>query len=129
MYSEPIKSESKGYAFRYGKWKYVAGGVSCTNNATFNCSKEQLYDMTTDYVEDHDLADRFPEVLAAIRANFSTWYRSVWDSRVNESKCQTGPASPFGPAPAQVPFPKSPAASSSCTLRVAPATTEVIVTW
>jgi arylsulfatase A-like enzyme len=116
MYSEPIKSEKTGYAFRYGKWKYVAGGISCTNMSTFNCSKEQLYDMTTDYVENHDLADQFPEVLAAISANFTTWYHSVWDSRVNESKCQTGPVSPFGPStPAQVPFPKSPRASSACT--------------
>lgn len=117
MYSEPLKSEQRGYAFRYGKWKYVAGGISClANNATFNCSKEQLYDMRTDYVEDHDLADQFPEVLAAISANFTAWYRSVWDSRVNETKCETGPVSPFGPdVPPHVPFPPTPVASNACT--------------
>eukprot|EP01047_Picozoa_sp_COSAG01_P086893 COSAG01_NODE_19749_length_991_cov_8.226457_1_plen_60_part_10 len=55
-YSSPIKSEKTGYAFRYGKWKYVAGGISCkANQSTFDCSKEQLYDMSTDFVEDHDL--------------------------------------------------------------------------
>jgi hypothetical protein len=116
-YSSPIKSEKTGYAFRYGKWKYVAGGISCkVNQSTFDCSKEQLYDMSTDFVEDHDLADKYPDVLAAIAANFTYWYHSVWDSRVNESKCQTGPDSPFGPDPApQQPFPESPPPSSKCT--------------
>jgi arylsulfatase A-like enzyme len=102
MYAEPIKSAKHGYAFRYGKWKYVAGGISCTNTSTFNCSKEQLYDMETDFVEDHDLADQLPDVLAAIAANFTEWYHTIWDSRVNESKCQTGPDPPV-PGPHRPP--------------------------
>ena len=41
----------------------VAGGISChPAEATFNCSKPQLYDMETDYAENHDLADTYPEV-------------------------------------------------------------------
>ena len=115
MYESPTKSEAKGYAFRYGKWKYVAGGISCkAADATFNCTKPQLYDMDTDFTEDHDLAEQYPEVLAAISANFTAWYHSIWDSRVNESKCQTGPDPPFGPKPAPVPFPKHPSSSHAC---------------
>lgn len=67
MYMKATKSSKEGYAFRYGKWKYVAGGISCNpQQATFDCSKEQLYDMSTDWAENHDLADKEPEVLAAI---------------------------------------------------------------
>ena len=118
MYSEPLKQEKTGYAFRYGKWKYVAGGISCNaTRATFNCSKPQLYDMDTDFVEDHNLAEQFPEVLAAISANFTAWYHSIWDSRVNESKCQTGPDPPFGPTPPPVPFPAHPPSSRACTFK------------
>ena len=94
MYMHPYKSAKMGYAFRYGKWKYVAGGASCDPaKATFNCTKEQLYDMSTDYVENHDLAEQYPEVLAAIAANFTVWYNTIWDSSVNESQCkrQGGP--------------------------------------
>ena len=115
MYTEPIKSTQKGYAFRYGKWKYVAGGMSCdASSATFNCSKEQLYDMETDIAENHNLAAQHPDVLAAISANFTSWYRSIWDSRVNETKCETGPSSPFGPRPKPIPFPVHPTPSSKC---------------
>lgn len=92
MYQLPIKSAKRGYAFRYGKWKYVAGGISCNHTAaTFNCSKEQLYDMSVDWTENHDLADQHPDILAAIAANFTVWYNTIQDSRKNESKCQTGP--------------------------------------
>ena len=88
MYDNPTKSTKTGYAFRYGRWKYVAGGISCNaDKATFNCSQEQLYDMDTDYVEDHNLADTHPDILAAIAANFTAWYDSIHDSIQNESKC------------------------------------------
>eukprot|EP00729_Bicosta_minor_P010591 gene10591-22055_t len=90
MYMKATKSSKEGYAFRYGKWKYVAGGISCNpQQATFDCSKEQLYDMSTDWAENHDLADKEPEVLAAIAANFTVWYNTIQDSIENESKCNS----------------------------------------
>ena len=110
MYELPTKSSARGYAFRYGKWKYVAGGISCDpDNATFNCSKPQLYDMETDYAENNDLADQMPDVLAAIAQNFTVWYNSIQDSRVNESMCSTKPP----PKPPQ-PFPKNFTPSDKC---------------
>jgi hypothetical protein len=75
MYDKPTKSAKDGYAFRYGKWKYVAGGISCNAAAaTFDCAKEQLYDMDVDYAENHDLAATHPNILKAIAANFTIWY-------------------------------------------------------
>jgi hypothetical protein len=96
---------------RAGKWKYVAGGISCdSSTATFDCSKEQLYDMSVDWAEEHDLAAKHPDVLTAIAANFTVWYESVHDSIANESKCQGS-----GPSPApDVPFPPHPVPSSQC---------------
>eukprot|EP00656_Telonema_subtile_P006886 TRINITY_DN13205_c0_g1_i3.p1 TRINITY_DN13205_c0_g1~~TRINITY_DN13205_c0_g1_i3.p1 ORF type:complete len:274 (-),score=53.03 TRINITY_DN13205_c0_g1_i3:101-922(-) len=109
MFDSPTKSASNGYAFRYGKWKYVAGGKSCdAKKATFDCSKPQLYDMSVDFAENHDLASQQPEILAAIAANFSIWYDSIHDSIVNESKCSNGPA------PAPGPFPVDPTPSTKC---------------
>jgi arylsulfatase A-like enzyme len=113
MYLDPVVSPSTGYAFRYGKWKYVAGGISCDSaHATFNCSKPQLYDMSVDWVEDHDLAEAEPVVLAAIATNFSTWYASVLHSIANESMCTAQP----GPSPPHpTPFPPNPTPSTNCT--------------
>ncbi len=111
MYNVPVAGEN-GYAFRYGKWKYVAGGASCNPKAaTFNCSQPQLYDMSVDYVEDYDLRDKEPEVFAAIAANFSAWFASVHNSIANESECSAKPP-PGPPAP---PFPPNPNPSSNCT--------------
>ena len=110
MYLDPHKSAANGYAYRYAQWKYVVGGISCdAAQATFNCTKPQLYDLSTDVFEDHDLAAARPDVLAAIAANFTTWYTSVWNSITNESRC-----SGSGPTPPQ-PFPPHPIASSNCT--------------
>jgi hypothetical protein len=112
MYDKATKTTSNGYAFRYGKWKYVAGGISCNSaSATFDCSKEQLYDMDVDWAENHDLAAQHPDILAAIAANFTVWYKSIHDSIDNESKCQGS-----GPTPSpDVPFPKHVTPSSNCT--------------
>jgi hypothetical protein len=64
MYYSPMPTAENGYAFRYGKYKYVVGGISCNAaQATFNCTKPQLYDVSTDYAEDHDLAASRPDVL------------------------------------------------------------------
>ena len=117
MYDQP-KMGSNGYAFRYGKWKYVAAGVSCRPaDATFDCSKPQLYDMTTDYAENHDLSTEQPDIFAAIAANFSVWFDSIHASIANESNCSghhhpPGPPSPPSP---HVPFPKNPTPSTACT--------------
>ena len=110
MYLDPVASTANGYAFRYDNWKYVVGGISCNEKlATFNCSAPQLYDMSTDYAENHDLAAARPDVLAAIAANFSAWYASVHYSINNESECAgSGPTPP-------APFPPNPTPSSNCT--------------
>ncbi len=111
MYYAPEPLASNGYAYRWGKWKLAVGGISChAAQATFNCSKPQLYDMSTDIAENHDLALVFPDVLAQIEANFSAWFRSVNNSIANESVCG---ASPAPPAPA--PFPPNPPSVSNCT--------------
>jgi hypothetical protein len=113
MYQSPRKDAGNGYAFRYGKWKYVAGGISCNpGEATFDCHKPQLYDMSLDIAEDHDLASQEPEIFKAIAANFTAWYNSVQDSIVNESKCSSHPDNPPGPP---TPFPPKPTPSSACT--------------
>ena len=110
MYMTANASAAEGYAFRYANWKYVVGGISCNPaHATFDCHAPQLYDMRTDYAENHDLAATHPDVLAAIAANFSAWRASVLHSIAAESECR-GP----GPAPPQ-PFPPAPAPSSTCT--------------
>ena len=111
MYYNPLPSAENGYAFRYGRWKYVVGGISCTGHlATFNCSAPQLYDMESDYAETTDLAAVHPDILAGLAANFSAWNASIWRSIQEESKCRAP-----GPTPTPVPFPPHPAPSSNCT--------------
>jgi hypothetical protein len=59
MYASPagLANGGDGYAYRYGGWKLIAGGVSCDPSAvSFNCTEPQLYDMSTDFAEVHDLA-------------------------------------------------------------------------
>ena len=111
MYYSPMPTAENGYAFRYGKYKYVVGGISCSPHlATFNCSAPQLYDMEADYTETTDLAATYPDILAGLAANFSAWNQSIWHSIEQESKC-AAPA----PKPTPVPFPPNPAPSSNCT--------------
>ena len=74
MYSLPVKRADLGYAYRYGKWKYVAGGKSCdAEKATFNCSKPQLYDMSVDIAEEYDVSSQYPEIMKQIAENFTIW--------------------------------------------------------
>ena len=111
MFKKPIATATFGYAFRFGKWKYTVGGASCNDQtATFNCSMPQLYDIDTDFSENHDLAAAFPDVLAAIAANFTLWHASVLHSIANESMCRGA----LDPLPS-IPFPAHPAPSSACT--------------
>jgi hypothetical protein len=91
MYMTPTASVRDGYAFRYGNWKLAVGGISCDpESATFNCSAPQLYDMSNDIEENHDLALKEPAVLAAIMKNFSNWHESILFSMANESMCKGG---------------------------------------
>jgi hypothetical protein len=105
MYMTPNATAKNGYAFRWGQWKYVVGGISCdptAKYATFDCYQPQLYDLSVDYAEENDLAKAQPALLAALAANFSAWQASVLNSIANESKCaaKPGPPGPFPPNPA-----------------------------
>eukprot|EP01065_Artemidia_motanka_P046058 TRINITY_DN6879_c0_g2_i4.p1 TRINITY_DN6879_c0_g2~~TRINITY_DN6879_c0_g2_i4.p1 ORF type:complete len:629 (+),score=238.06 TRINITY_DN6879_c0_g2_i4:52-1938(+) len=86
-------SESDNHGYRFGKWKYVDGTKSCTEKA---CQREFLYDLSVDLSERNDVSAQHPDVLAAIRSNYSTWYASVSKSRETESLCDQKPT----PAPA-----------------------------
>ena len=74
----------------------------------------QLYDMENDIAEDHNLALTYPDVLAAILANFTEWQTSVLFSMANESKCEGG-GHGGGGGGHHAKFPKNPNASSACT--------------
>jgi len=84
-------SHTVGYV--YGKWKYVNQSKSCKDA----CSHELLYNLETDLGERNDLSEQFPEVLEAIRSNFSVWYASVAKSRSDESVCDDIPTPPTPP--------------------------------
>lgn len=86
MFDTVNLQSKKGYGFRYGNWKYVYGSVSCREN---DCEKDLLYDLSTDLSEVHDLSAQHPDVLTAIKANFTTWYNSVIKSMKEESKCSS----------------------------------------
>ena len=108
MHRFPNAAASHGYAFRYGRWKYVVGSISCNHeNASFDCTKPQLYDLEEDLGEEVDLKDAHPEIFAAITANFSRWRKTIMDSRKYESKCREA-------AGHAVAFPRRPAPSSAC---------------
>ena len=113
MYMKPDADAHYGYGFRYQHWKLAVGGVSCVEaQASFNCSAPQLYDMRTDYAENHDLARVHPDILEDIMANFTVWHESVLNSMANESKCPSTPGP--GPVP-KTKFPAHPVASTKCT--------------
>eukprot|EP00039_Didymoeca_costata_P028753 m.22087 g.22087 ORF g.22087 m.22087 type:complete len:616 (-) comp7338_c0_seq1:96-1943(-) len=95
MYMDPGAKTQFGFGFRYGPWKFVQGSVSCKND---DCAKPQLYNLDSDLSEQHDVADKNPEVLQMIQLNFSRWHLSILNSMVNESKCTgAGPPGPIGP--------------------------------
>merc|ERR1712070_771872 len=93
------------HGYRYGKWKYVRGSTSCKSA---DCQKETLYDLEMDLSEKNDVSAQFPDVLKAIKANFTEWYDSVSKSRNEESLCGDTP-----PAPTPSPTP-SPPPSDGC---------------
>jgi len=91
-------SSSSPHGFRYGKWKFVHDSTSCNND---DCRKDMLFDLEADLSESTDLSDVHPHVLAAIQANFTSWFDSVSKSRSDESLCDPTPApSPAPPSDA-----------------------------
>lgn len=96
-------SHSSPFGYRYGKWKYVHGSTSCKNK---NCQKDMLYDLEADLGEKNDISSQHPDVLKAIKANFTSWYDSITKSRDTESLCGDKPPTPSpppGPPPAPLP--------------------------
>lgn len=90
-------SHNEPHGFRYGKWKFVHGSTGCNN---VDCKKDMLFDLATDLGETIDLSSKHPEILNAIKDNFTEWYDSVSLSRNNESICQKSPPSTVPTSPA-----------------------------
>merc|ERR1712232_1434911 len=84
-----------------GKWKYVHGSTSCQND---DCRKDMLYDLEVDLSEKNDVSNQYPDVLKAIKANFTTWYDSISNSRSTESLCGGNRPTP-APMPTPPPLP------------------------
>lgn len=85
--------------FRYGKWKYVNGTRSCSND---DCARPMLFDLDADLGERNDLAEKYPEVLVNIERNFTAWTASVTYSHDVENQGCAKPHSstpPPGPTP------------------------------
>jgi arylsulfatase A-like enzyme len=88
IFDTPVLSVQKGYGYRYGKWKYVQGSVSCAGpTANTTCQLPMLYDLESDLGERNDVSAEYPDVLKAIMANFTLWHESVMHSIDDESKC------------------------------------------
>jgi len=90
------------YGYRYGKWKYVRGSTSCKSA---DCQTDMLFDLDLDLGEKNDISAQFPEVLEAIKANFTEWYDSVTKSRNEESLCGDKPPAPTPPPTPPTPSP------------------------
>ena len=81
---DPKVNAVHGYGYRYGKWKYVEGSVSCTLPS---CRKPLLFDLSNDIGERHDLSKTHPDVLEDLQGKFREWHASVMKSRREESNC------------------------------------------
>ncbi len=86
MYHDATISIQRGYGYRYGKWKYVEGSASCSDDSY--CRDPMLFDLETDLGERHDLSNTFPDVLQDLQKKFLEWHKSVMKSRKEESKCK-----------------------------------------
>lgn len=96
------------HGYRYGKWKWVQGSQSC--QAT-DCKEDMLFDLEQDLGEKNNIAAQFPDVLEAIKANWTMFFDSVTKSRNEESLCGDPPSPP--PTPPTPPSP-SPPPSDGC---------------
>jgi arylsulfatase A-like enzyme len=62
---EPLFWERGGNkAVREGKWKYVS---------TFPENKDELYDIESDRAENNNVADKYPEIVAGLKAKYADW--------------------------------------------------------
>lgn len=86
MYHDANLAIQRGYGYRYGKWKYTEGSVSCSDGS--DCRKPMLFDLETDLGERHDISSKHPEILRDLQNRFLQWHRSVMYSRREESKCK-----------------------------------------
>ena len=84
-YYDPKKKYVNGWGFRYGRWKYVEGSVSCTQD---QCRKPQLYDLKKDVGERNDLSTVYPTILDQMKSMLMKWHASILKSRNHESNCQ-----------------------------------------
>lgn len=70
------------FMIRDDRWKLVHasgfGGESFEGEPTF-----ELYELATDPLEEVDVADRNPEVVAALRGAYDTWFDDVGSTRPN----------------------------------------------
>jgi len=96
------KSENTPHGFRYGKWKYVKGSQSCQAD---DCHQDMLFDLESDLGEKNEISAQFPDVLKAIKANFTKFFDSVTKSRNEESLCGDKPPPPPTPPPTPSPPP------------------------
>jgi len=51
-------------AVREGKWKYVSA---------FPENKDELYDIESDRAENNNVADKYPEIVAGLKAKYADW--------------------------------------------------------
>ena len=82
---DPKLNVAHGWGYRFGRWKYVEGSVSCTIS---DCRRPQLFDLETDIGERQDLSVEYPDILVDLQLKFREWHQSVMKSRREESKCQ-----------------------------------------
>jgi len=62
---EPLFWERGGNkAVREGKWKYVSA---------FPENKDELYDIESDRAENNNVADKYPEIVADLKAKYADW--------------------------------------------------------
>lgn len=62
---EPLFWERGGNkAVREGKWKYVSA---------FPENKDELYDIESDRAENNNVADKYPEIVAGLKAKYAEW--------------------------------------------------------
>ena len=62
---EPLFWERGGNkAVREGKWKYVS---------VFPENKDELYDIESDRAENNNVADKYPEIVAGLKAKYADW--------------------------------------------------------
>ena len=86
MYHDATISVQRGYGYRYGKWKYVEGSASCSDESY--CRNPMLFDLEVDLGERHDLSKIYSDILQDLQTRFLEWHNSIMKSRKEESMCK-----------------------------------------